>query len=90
MKDKLTPLTDNEYETDAAKSELILVKYDAIEDPTKFITRSFVVIWNEGHSVHLINRDDARKAISIPWDEIPALRACLKSTRHAISENEDI
>lgn len=49
-------------------------------DPTQFITRSFAMVWNEGHSIRLINRDDPRKAISIPWGEIPALRALLKGT----------
>lgn len=50
------------------------------EDPTQFTTRSFAMIWNEGHSIRLINRDNPRWAISIPWDEIPALRALLKGT----------
>lgn len=52
-----------------------------IEDPTKFIERLFACVWNEGHSVRLINRDNPRWAISIRWDEISALRHLLSSPR---------
>lgn len=55
----------------------------APEDPTRFTTRSFAVVWNEGHSVRLINRRDARQAISIPWREVDALRAICDGTRPA-------
>jgi hypothetical protein len=49
----------------------------AEHDPTQFTTRSFAMVWNEGHSVQLINRDDPRQAISIPWGEVEALRIFL-------------
>lgn len=46
-------------------------------DPTQFTTRSFAMVWNEGHNIRLINRDDPNRAISIPWGEIPALQALI-------------
>lgn len=46
-------------------------------DRTQFTTRSFAMVWNEGRSIRLINRDDPNRAISIPWNEIPALRALI-------------
>lgn len=61
------------------------------EDPTQFTTRSFAVIWNEGHSIRLINRENPRWAISIPWDELDALRAILspsESSRQPLSEEQ--
>lgn len=71
--------TEIVYETDAAKNEVLKDAIDkaALADPTRFTTRSFAVLWNEGHSIRLINRDDARQAISIPWDDLDALRAIL-------------
>lgn len=71
-----------DYETDAEKNVTLREAIDkAVEDdPTRFTTRSFAVLWNEGHSVRLINRDDPRKAISIPWDELDALRAVLSKS----------
>lgn len=48
----------------------------APSDPTQFTTRSFAVVWNEGHNMRLINRE-GRGAISIPWAELDALRAIL-------------
>jgi hypothetical protein len=52
-----------------------------LEDPTEFIDRSFACVWNEGHSIRLINRDNPSWAISIPWKDIPALRNLLSGTR---------
>lgn len=47
------------------------------DDPTRFTIRSFAMVWNVGRSIRLINRNDVRQAISIPWDELGALRALL-------------
>lgn len=67
------------FETDAEKNVVLrdVIDEAARNDPTRFTTRSFAVLWNEGHSMRLINRNDARQAISIPWDELDALRAIL-------------
>jgi hypothetical protein len=43
-------------------------------DKTRFLERGFVVVENTGHSLRLIDRDDARRAISIKWYDLPALR----------------
>jgi hypothetical protein len=75
---EMPPLNADDPTTDADKSIQLVKAFDEIDDPTRFTTRSFAVLWNEDHSVRLINLKDSRKAISIPWDEIPALRACLK------------
>lgn len=84
-KESLPPLDPDEPVTDADKNVVLRNAIDeaAQNDPTRFTTRSFAVLWNEGHSVRLINRDNSRWAISIPWDEIPALRAILSGTRSA-------
>lgn len=47
-------------------------------DPTRFVDRSFTMLWNEGHSIRLIKRDDPASAISIPWTDIPALYKLLE------------
>jgi len=80
----LLPLATDDPTTDGDNNKLIMGCYDKIDDPTKFLTRSFVVLWNEGHSVRLINRE-GRGALSIPWDEIRALIACLSGTRPVAS-----
>lgn len=77
-------LPEFDSETDAEKNAALITAVDCIkhdDDPTRFTARSFAVIWNEGHSMRLINRDDPRKAISIPWDELDALKAILIGTR---------
>lgn len=43
-------------------------------DKTQFLGRGFTVVENKGHSLRLIDRNDARLAISIKWDDLPALR----------------
>lgn len=43
-------------------------------DKTRFLERGFAVVENAGHSLRLIKHDDARQAISIKWDDLPALR----------------
>ena len=43
-------------------------------DKTRFLERGFTVVENAGHSLRLIKRDDARQAISIRWEDLPALR----------------
>jgi exonuclease VII large subunit len=43
------------------------------EDPTQFLQRSFAVVENSNHSIRLIDRNDARQAISIKWRDLPVL-----------------
>lgn len=71
--------TEIVFETDAEKNAILKDAIDSAvhNDPTRFTTRSFTVLWNEGHSVRLINRKDSRQMISIPWDELAALREVL-------------
>lgn len=74
-------IDDGDPCTDAENNTVLRNAIDkAIEnDSTLFTTRSFTVLWNEGHSVRLINRHRLnREAISIPWDEIDALAAILR------------
>lgn len=68
-----------EFETDGVKGQMVMdaINEAVANDPTRFTTRSFAVIWNEGHSIRLINRKDVDKAISIPWEDLDALRAIL-------------
>lgn len=72
-------MDENDTTTDAAKNAVLKDAIDkaVVEDPTRFTTRSFAVLWNEGHSIRLISRRDSRQAISIPWHDIPALREIL-------------
>lgn len=78
-KEKSPPLDDGDPTTDADKNTVLrnAINDAARNDPTRFTTRSFAVLWNEGHSIRLINRVDPRWAVSIPWDELDALRAIL-------------
>lgn len=81
MSVRLPPIDDDDPRTDAENNTVICKALNkAVEnDPTYFTTRSFTVLWNEGHSVRLINRHRLnREAISIPWDEINALAAILR------------
>lgn len=43
-------------------------------DKTRFPERGFTVVENAGRSLRLIKRDDTRQAISIRWNDLPALR----------------
>jgi hypothetical protein len=43
-------------------------------DKTRFLERGFTVVENTGHSLRLIKRSDARHAVSVKWDDLPALR----------------
>ena len=45
-----------------------------IADETRWLDRGFVVVENTGHSLRLIDREDARRAISIKWEDLTALR----------------
>jgi hypothetical protein len=65
-----------EFETDGTKGQMVVEAIDkaVADDPTRFTTRSFAVVENTGHSIRLINRSDARNAISIPWADLFALR----------------
>lgn len=74
----------SDAETDPVKSYQVMQEINKIDasDPTKFVERSFAVIWNEGHSIRLINREH-KGAISIPWDDIDALVNILRGTRPA-------
>jgi hypothetical protein len=85
-------MNDEETTTDAVKNAVLIDAIDkaAAEDPTRFSTRSFAVLWNEGHSVRLISRKDPRQALSIPWHEIAALRAILDcDTSKGYSTDDD-
>jgi len=87
--EQLPPMNDDDATTDADKGRQVMNAINTIDanDPSKFLTRSFVMLRNEGHSIRLINRDDARKAISIPWDEIDALRNLLGGTAPVVVAN---
>lgn len=65
-----------EFETCGTKGQMIVDAIDkaVADDPTRFTTRSFTVIENTGHSIRLVNRADARHAISVPWADLFALR----------------
>lgn len=44
------------------------------QDKTRFLDRGFAVVENAGHSLRLIDRKDARHAISIKWEDLSAFR----------------
>ena len=48
-------------------------------DPTRFLNRSFTFLENKTHSVRLIDRE-SKGAISISWDDLPALRELITLT----------
>ena len=61
----LPPLEEDDPTTIVENSAILK---DAInkavrEDPTRFTTRSFAVLWNKGHSMRLISR-------TVPWFEV--------------------
>lgn len=64
--DFLLSLLDSE----AASDEPNLTEHDK----TRFLERGFTVVENAGRNLRLIKRDDARQAITIKWDDLPALR----------------
>ena len=77
--ESLPPLDADDPTTNSENNTILRNAIDeaARNDPTRFTTRSFAVLENKNHSLRLINRDDARKAISIPWDELSALRTII-------------
>lgn len=81
---------ESEYETDAGKNQQLreAIDHAIAEDPTRFLERSFAVIENAGHSIRLIKRDDARQVISIPWEDLPALRQLLSIILDEITSSE--
>ena len=57
-------------------------------DKTRFIERGFTVVENAGHSLRLIDRDDARHAINIKWEDLSALRELITLALESVSIQE--
>lgn len=87
----LPELEPDDPTTDAEKGHAIMDEINLVNaaDPARFMERSFALIWNEGHSVRLINRENPRWAISIPWEDIDALVNLLRGTRPVVAPVEE-